>query len=59
MPNVPYLYEVNGKLVTGNGSLTPIRSLLLHRPTAFAVDNPKVSKFHERITRENVFLHYF
>jgi hypothetical protein len=21
MPNVPYSYEVNGKLVTGNGSL--------------------------------------
>ena len=27
MPNVPYPYEVNGKLVTGNGSLTPIFSL--------------------------------
>jgi hypothetical protein len=27
MPNVPYPYEVNGKLVTGNGSLIPIRSL--------------------------------
>ena len=24
---VPYPYEVNGKLVTGNGSLTPICSL--------------------------------
>ena len=23
MPKVPYLYEVNGKLVTGKGSLTP------------------------------------
>ena len=33
MPKVPYSYEVNGKLVTGNGSLIPIcflsnRSLL-------------------------------
>ena len=27
MPNVPYHYEVNSKLVTGNGSLTPISSL--------------------------------
>ena len=27
MPNVPYPYEVNWKLVTGNGSLTPICSL--------------------------------
>ena len=27
MPNVPYSYEVNGKLVTGNGSLIPISSL--------------------------------
>ena len=27
MPNVPYPYEVNGKLVTGNGSLIPISSL--------------------------------
>ena len=27
MPKVPYPYEVNGKLVTGNGSLTPICSL--------------------------------
>ena len=27
MPNVPYPYEVNGKLVTGNGSLIPICSL--------------------------------
>ena len=27
MPNVPYPYKVNGKLVTGNGSLTPICSL--------------------------------
>ena len=28
MPNVPYPNEVNGKLVTGNGSLIPICSLL-------------------------------
>ena len=28
MPKVPYPYEVNGKLVTGNGSLIPICSLL-------------------------------
>ena len=27
MPNVPYSYEVNWQLVTGNGSLTPICSL--------------------------------
>ena len=27
MPNVPYPYEVNDKLVTGNGSLTTICSL--------------------------------
>ena len=27
MPNVPYSYEVNGKLVTGNCSLIPISSL--------------------------------
>ena len=27
MPKVPYPYEVNGKLVTGNGSLIPIFSL--------------------------------
>ena len=27
MPKVPYPYEVNGNLVTGNGSLIPIRSL--------------------------------
>ena len=27
MPKVPYPYEVNGKLVTRNGSLIPIRSL--------------------------------
>ena len=26
MPKVPYSYEVNGKLVTGNGSLVPICS---------------------------------
>ena len=26
MPNVPYSYEVNGKLVTGNGSLLLISS---------------------------------
>ena len=28
MPNVPYPYEVNGKLVTGNGSLISICFLL-------------------------------
>ena len=28
MPKVPYPYEVNGKLVTGNGSLIPISSLI-------------------------------
>jgi hypothetical protein len=28
MPKVPYPYEVNGKLVMGNGSLIPICSLL-------------------------------
>ena len=28
MPKVPYPYEVNGKLVTGNGSLIPICSLM-------------------------------
>ena len=28
MPKVPYPYEVNGKLVTENGSLIPICSLL-------------------------------
>ena len=27
MPKLPYSYEVNGKLVTGNGSLIPIFSL--------------------------------
>mgnify|MGYP001420332417 CR=1 FL=1 len=27
MPNVPYSYEVNAKLVTGNGFLIPISSL--------------------------------
>ena len=27
MPKVPYPYEVNGKLVTGNGYLIPICSL--------------------------------
>ena len=27
MPKVPYSYELNGKLVTGNGSLIPICSL--------------------------------
>ena len=27
MPKVPYPYEVNGKLVTGNGSLIPLCSL--------------------------------
>ena len=27
MPKVPYPYEINGKLVTGNGSLIPICSL--------------------------------
>ena len=27
MPKVPYPYELNGKLVTGNGSLIPICSL--------------------------------
>ena len=27
MPNVPYSYEVNGKLVAGNGSLIHISSL--------------------------------
>ena len=30
MPKAPYPYEVNGKLVTGNGSLTPICSLSNH-----------------------------
>ena len=30
MPNAPYPYEVNGKLVMGNGSLTPICSLTNH-----------------------------
>ena len=28
MPKVPYSYEANGKLVTGNGSLLPIFSLM-------------------------------
>ena len=27
MPKIPYPYDVNGKLVTGNGSLIPICSL--------------------------------
>ena len=27
VPKVPYLYEVNGQLVAGNGSLIPICSL--------------------------------
>ena len=42
MPKVPYPYEVNGKLVTGNGSIIPICSLLpsLARIIAeFCVDN--------------------
>ena len=30
MPKIPYPYEVNGKLVTGNGSLIPICSLSNH-----------------------------
>ena len=30
MPKVPYPYEVNGKLVTGKGSLIPICSLSNH-----------------------------
>ena len=30
MPNVPYPYEVNWHLVTGNGSLIPICSLSNH-----------------------------
>ena len=29
MPNVPYPYEVNGKLVTGNGSLIPGNKFLI------------------------------
>ena len=40
-------------------TLNTICSLSLHMPTALAVNNPKVSKFHERTTLENVFLHYF
>ena len=42
MPKVPYLYEVNGKLVTENGSLIPICSLsnrsLLPSLTIFSKD---------------------
>ena len=29
MPKVPYPYEVDGKLLTGNGSLIPIFSLII------------------------------
>ena len=43
MPNVPYSYEVNGKLVMGNGSLIPISSLtkrsLLPSLTVFCFQN--------------------
>ena len=31
MPNVPHSYEVNGKLVTGNGSLMPISSSTIRK----------------------------
>jgi hypothetical protein len=45
MTKVPYLYKVNGKLVTGNGSLTPICSLsnriLLPSLTVLGVSKPK------------------
>ena len=41
MPKVPYPYEVNGKLVMGNGSLIPIYSLsnrsLLPSVTVFCI----------------------
>ena len=49
MPKVPYPYEVNGKLVTGNGSLTPICSLsnrsLLPSLTVDIYDKEQISKY--------------
>ena len=49
MPIVPYPYEVNGKLVTGNGSLTPICSLsnrsLLPSLTVDIYDKEQISKY--------------
>jgi hypothetical protein len=51
MPKVPYLYEVNGKFVKGNGSLIPICSLsnrfLLPSLTVFCL------KFFLPTVREN------
>ena len=49
MPNVPYPYEVNGKLVTGNGSLIPIsflskRSLLPCLTVPFLVSKMMMKK---------------
>ena len=49
MPKVPYPYEVNGKLVTGNGSLIPICSLsnrsLLPSLTVLETLKNKISHF--------------
>ena len=55
MPNVPYPYEVNGKLVTENGSLIPICSLsnssLLPSLTVSSQNNVRKyrTKVHEQV----------
>ena len=51
MPKVPYPYEVNGKLVAGNGSLIPVcslsnRSLLPSLTIVFIHRKPKIPNRH-------------
>ena len=54
MPKVPYPYEVNGKLVPGNGSLIPICSLSNHS----LLPSLTVSVFW-RFPVRNIFLHFW
>ena len=47
MPTVPYLYEVNGKLVTGNGALIPICSYQTFLIAKFECVNKSLSPIFE------------
>ena len=51
MPKVPYSYEVNDKLVTGNGSLIPTCSLsnCFLLPSLTVLDSKRISKHPNEI----------
>ena len=54
MPNVPYPYEVNWQLVTGNGSLSPICSLSKRSlSTSLTVSSNKSKQFNEKKLFQN------